>query len=113
MVTVTVVELGISGWAFFAHKAKDGSSYEAESIAKQLKAQGVSFTEAFVDRFDGLVLCGRDESWHFRCALCGYEGTGVHATATILEMFGFGERRALFLAINTGGDTASFSFSRP
>ena len=55
---------------------------------------GYVWTRAVVNRFDGLTLYTGDDqaiALHFAHALCGYEGSGPHATAVILDEAGFGE----------------------
>lgn len=106
------VRLRNSGKTFNVIKAFDNSSYAALASAKALLVQRKSFSSATVDRFDGLVLVGPDGNWHFATALCGYGGSGPMATAEILELFGFGEKDYIFQTIATGGDNATFSFSK-
>lgn len=97
---------------------------EALKIAAEVKERcGDRVHQAEVDRFDGLILYWMDEAafemsaaslrgWHFVTPICGYGGTGPHATAEILEMFGFGRKEELIEQINFGDDHAYFTFSK-
>ena len=62
----------------------------------------IHWTEASVDRYDGLMLSGVDSAeptdqvgLHFARPLCGYSGGGPIATVDILEAAGFGPREHL------------------
>lgn len=90
----------------------DRSTDEALEKAEQLMIRGVTFNRADVDRFGGLFLYGPDGTWHFRTPLCGYGGTGPHATADILAIFGFGDHKEILQRISHGGDAAHFTFNR-
>jgi hypothetical protein len=90
----------------------DKSTDEAIEQAKIIAAKGDTFSEAVVDRFDGLVVVGREASWHFVSPICGYSGSGPMATATILELFGFGKKAKIFEEINTGDNHASYTFTK-
>lgn len=99
----------------FSNVEEVGDTYTGEAIvmAGALAAlHGHDVTTAHVDRFDGLVLlCDRlGLGWRFATPLCGYGGTGPHATAEILEIFGFGNRKKLFEQLNHGGDRGKASF---
>ena len=106
------VRLRNSGKTFNVIKAFDKSTYGAVASAKILLSQRKTFSSATVDRFDGLVLAGPDGNWHFATAICGYSGNGPVATAVILELFGFGKKDDVLRTISSGGDSATFSFSK-
>jgi len=99
--------------SFTAREAGDLDSGQAVEKAKELHAQKKYFKEAHVDRFGGLVLVGREGNWHFVWAACGFNGAGTIATAEILEMFGFGEKKAILQNITVGGDQAYYPFTHP
>ena len=105
------ITLRNSGRSFTAREAGDLSTSQAIAKAEELRAQKKYFTDAYVDRTDGLVLIGREGNWHFASANCGYDGWGTKTSAEILEMFGFGEKEALLQKIAVGGDHANYAFT--
>lgn len=64
-----------------------------------------AWEKAEVDRHGGLTLFdhsyGMVTSLHFQHASCGFEGTGAHATVTILQEAGFGDVETLSRTIFT------------
>lgn len=106
------VRLGNFNRTFDAREVGDLDTYQAVEAAKGLRSSGFQFSEAFVDRTDGLIIVGRDGSWHFTTTICGYGGTGPMATAEILELFGFGVKADILKDIDHGGDNAKFSFKK-
>lgn len=95
----------------YVDKGTDKSSYEALKVAEKLfMANKYKYTEAIIDRFDGMVLlCPKDQTGqHFVTAICGYYGSGPMVSAQILEMFGFGDYDYTLAKIAQGGDMASF-----
>ena len=109
---MTRVTLRNSGRTFNVTPVSDKSTGEAIVQAKAIAADGGTFSEAVVDRFDGLVIVGRDASWHFNTPICGYSGTGPMTTAIILELFGFGNKAKIFDEINTGDNHATYTFNK-
>jgi len=95
-----------------ATKVNDTYTGQAIDFAEGLKSKGRQFHQAYVDRFDGLVLVGTSGSYHFATPLCGYGGTGPNATATILEMFGFGKHADIMKQIDHGDDRGRAEFRR-
>ena len=86
------------------HEMGDRDSYESVELYHEWAAAhpNIHWTEASVDRYDGLMLSGVDSTnpadqvgLHFACALCGYGGSGPIATVDILEVAGFGPRERL------------------
>lgn len=113
MVSSTVT-LRNHGESMIANEVGDTYTDEAIDKARELHAQGVTFTRAYVDRFDGLVLLGpQEDAWHFQTTLCGYAGTGPTTTARILELFEFGTVQDLTPRLVVGGDSAKETFTRP
>ncbi|MGB3945514.1 MAG: hypothetical protein WBK76_01610 [Candidatus Saccharimonadales bacterium] len=100
------------GFSVEAREVEDLDTEEALKHATQLYADGVRFTQAYVDRFDGLVLQTQNGeiAYHYRTPLCGYDGSGPTSTAVILELFGFGTRAEIMDRISTGDNTAKASF---
>lgn len=69
----------------------DGDTEQVLVAARELATRNITFVAAFVDRFDGLVIVSDNgTAWHFQSTLCGYEGTGTHATAEVLSLLDFG-----------------------
>lgn len=67
-----------------------------EAVAKATAEVHRSWRTADVYRFNGLTVTDSEgRGLHFQTALCGYIGSGPNATATILELLGFGEKDAL------------------
>ena len=86
------------------HEMNDRYSDESVELYREWAAAhpNIRWTEASVDRYDGLMLSGVDSTnpadqvgLHFACALCGYGGSGPIATVDILEVAGFGPRERL------------------
>ena len=86
------------------HTMKIGNAYEANGLTSDHDVEifrawkralpGYVWTRAVVERHGGLTLYTDDEqavSLHFAHALCGYTGSGPHATAIILDEAGFGQ----------------------
>lgn len=107
------------------HPGNDMSTDMAISVAEAIARvfRGEYYTDAIVDREDGLVVFGgyvdapsfhkrNKRGWHFASALCGYGGAGSHATATILELFGFGHHDSIFRQIQHGGDHVQYHFRK-
>jgi hypothetical protein len=94
-VAMSHVHLRNSNLSFDATEVGDNSQYDAEDFAKNLVKQRKSFHMAVVDRFDGLVIIGRSDTYHFKTVLCGYRGNGADATVKILQMLGFDTDRHL------------------
>lgn len=95
----------------YVEPGNDKSSSEAMSCADALFSQmPYKFSDAIVDRFDGLVLFSpkNEYGFHFVNANCGYYGQGPMATAQILDLFGFGIYEYILAKISSGGDTAYF-----
>ena len=95
----------------YIDKGSDKSSFEALDVAEKLFAKNkFKYTEALIDRFDGMVLLCPEEQigHHFVTAICGYYGSGPMASAQILDMFGFGQYEYLLAKIATGGDMSNF-----
>ena len=95
----------------YVDKGSDKSSFEAIEIALRLFDKNkYKYTEAIIDRFDGMVLlCPKDQTgYHFVTAICGYYGAGPIASAQILDMFGFGQYEYTLAKISNGGDMAYF-----
>ena len=109
---MTQVKLRNSGRTFNVTPVYDESTGEAIAQAKTIAAKGDTFSEAVVDRFDGLVVVGRATTWHFNTAICGYVGDGPTTAATILELFGFGKKSEILERINTGDNRATHTFSQ-
>jgi len=107
---MTRVTLRNSGRTFNVTPVSDKSTGEAIAQAKTIIAKGGTFSEAVVDRFDGLVVVGQGTTWHFNTAICGYVGEGPTTTATILELFGFGKKAKILERINTGDNRATYTF---
>ena len=117
MISVTLEFRGHENEVRGVEPGTDRSSSESVSFASDLYQSAGSDTcwKAVVDRFDGLLLVfhvsgGADVTYHIRHALAGYAGTGTIATATILEIFGFGRYDQLFVQISQGGSSAHFIF---
>lgn len=116
----------------FGNTTIDGVSYGDDTVSEQAVRRArdivetggaLSITEAVVDRHGGLAVYGdapakpasgpeQVRGWHFASAVCGFEGTGTHATAEILELFGFGKRRNLQIVLAHGGGDAYFKFRK-
>ena len=86
------------------HEMGDRDSYESVDLYHKWVAEhpNTHWTEASIDRYDGLMLSGVDSTnptdqigLHFACALCGYGGRGPTSTVDILEAAGFGPRERL------------------
>ena len=86
------------------HEMGDRDSYESVELYHEWAAAhpNIHWTEASVDRYDGLMLSGVDSAeptdqvgLHFARPLCGYSGGGPIATVDILEAAGFGPREHL------------------
>ena len=99
-----------------AYEAGDLTSDHGVEIFRAWKKSlpGYDWTRAVVDRYDGLTLFTDDEfsaSLHFVNALCGYGGSGPHATAEILHEAGFGELGELLGTVSSGANT-KLSFTK-
>ena len=98
-------------------EGRDTWSDEAVQHASELyeRIGSDTCTLAVVDRKDGLMLfftpsdADKPVAHHFKCALAGYTGNGVIASAKILEMFGFGTYDDIFQRISHGGDRARYT----
>ena len=86
------------------HEMNDRYSDESVELYREWAAAhpNIHWTEASVDRYDGLMLSGVDSAeptdqvgLHFARPLCGYSGGGPIATVDILEAAGFGPRERL------------------
>ena len=86
------------------HEMNDRYSDESVELYREWAAAhpNIHWTEASVDRYDGLMLSGVDSAeptdqvgLHFARPLCGYSGGGPIATVDILEAAGFGPREHL------------------
>jgi hypothetical protein len=93
----------------------------ARTIADTGNADWLDY--AIVDRNDGLAIFRGEpdapsfaptnkRGWHFASALCGYGGEGPGGSATILELFGFGDSEGILEQISRGGDYAHFHFRK-
>jgi len=91
-----------------ATEAGDTSSFDAVTIAKELKAKGLVIDHAGVDRLEGLVLVASRRAWRFKNAICGYGGNGPQATAEILELFGFGKKADIMRIIDDRNKSRHF-----
>lgn len=104
------------------HPGNDNNTVEALETATSTHnaMKDLNWHKAIVDRNDGLCLIFGDDTqpsdhpndtgWHFRSARCGYAGTGVIASAIILEMFGFGVYGDIYAKISEGGAIAHYEF---
>ena len=91
----------------------DRDSWEAIEYAQEYRdMRGFTFDKAEIDRHDGLLLIGKPGAYHFTNALCGYGGSGPHATARILELFEFGTFDEVFAKIDHGGESAHYILYR-
>jgi hypothetical protein len=103
----------------------DASTDMAIALARTIANAGNTdwLDYAIVDCDDGLAIFHGEpdapsfaphnkRGWHFASALCGYGGEGPGGSATILELFGFGDREDILEQICRGGDYAHFHFRK-
>jgi hypothetical protein len=97
-------------------EANDLTPDMAIAIAKVWKqtVPDYQWCEADIKRFDGLTLKStKGVELHFGSTLCGYNGDAVMATATILELFGFGTYRTIMFEISYADNAAHLTLSHP
>lgn len=100
-------------------EANDTATIDAELAAIGMLEEAEHFTEAIIDRFDGLVIfdpayalreeCDHESDrtgLHMRTPVCGYQGSGPMMAAVILALYGFGDVSELYARINHGEDSA-------
>lgn len=113
MATVTLTN---HGGTFEATPIHDKHLSDAIELAQLLKSAGYTFTQAHVDRADGLIVFGHIGSnmgsWYFWYPRCGDRDPATNATARILELLGFGEYADIMEVIIHGGERAHYTFTR-